>query len=218
MAFSRMFPGPFRPAFDAGLAAAAVPAWWLAGGAPTPIAVYQPKGAASLAASYVNLANPGTYDAAPGTAPTLDASGWVFNGSKYLVAGITIGSSSWSALARYTTTADGVIFGNTSPDKLFNIQRYLNIIYFGNGTFTANVTDNSGTVAMAGLIGYRDGVSVGAIGTAWSGGSSLASIGIGSYQNGNIKMTGTLQALAIWDTSTNHATWMPACMAAVALI
>ena len=32
---------------------------------------YQPKGAASLAASYFNLANPGTYNAAPGTAPSL---------------------------------------------------------------------------------------------------------------------------------------------------
>ncbi len=43
--------------------------WWLAGGIPAEncIAAYQPKGAASYAASKVNLANPGTYDAYEGT-------------------------------------------------------------------------------------------------------------------------------------------------------
>ena len=58
--------------------------WYLAGGisAANCLAAYQPKGAASLAASYSNLANPGTYNAAPGVAPTFDAStGWTFNGS-----------------------------------------------------------------------------------------------------------------------------------------
>ena len=63
--------------------------WWLAGGLhPSQvIAAYQPKGAASLEASYVNLANPGTYDAQVGVAPTLDSSGsrWVFNGASYLI-------------------------------------------------------------------------------------------------------------------------------------
>jgi hypothetical protein len=33
-------------------------AWYLAGGAPMPVVAYQPIGAASLADSYVNLANP----------------------------------------------------------------------------------------------------------------------------------------------------------------
>lgn len=43
------------------------------------IFAYQPFGAASLAASYVNLITPGTNDAAPGTAPNFDASyGWDF--------------------------------------------------------------------------------------------------------------------------------------------
>lgn len=59
-----VFAPPFRPAFGGAASPPAAAPWYLAGGAPTPIAVYQPKGAASLAASYVNLANPGTYDAA----------------------------------------------------------------------------------------------------------------------------------------------------------
>lgn len=51
--------------------------WYLAGGAPTPIAVWWAKGAASVAASQVNLVNPGTYDLTSGLAPVLEASGWV---------------------------------------------------------------------------------------------------------------------------------------------
>lgn len=63
--------------------------WYLAGGV-TPIAAYQPKGSSSLAASYINLISPGTFDAAPGVAPTWDAvNGWTFNGStQYLTTGI----------------------------------------------------------------------------------------------------------------------------------
>jgi hypothetical protein len=55
--------------------------WWLAGGisAANCIAAYQPKGAADLATSYVNLNAPGTNNAAPLTgAPTFNAAlGWV---------------------------------------------------------------------------------------------------------------------------------------------
>lgn len=57
--------------------------WWTDTGIPADqfIAVYQPKGAASLAASYVNLANPGTYDLAqtnPLHPVQLVADGWNF--------------------------------------------------------------------------------------------------------------------------------------------
>lgn len=40
--------------------------WYLAGGAPTPVGAYQAKGAASYAASLVNLANPGINDLTEG--------------------------------------------------------------------------------------------------------------------------------------------------------
>ena len=61
-------------------AAAAAAGWWTVAG-KTCVAAYQPIGAASLAASYSNLANPGTYDASPGTAPTFDAeNGWTYSG------------------------------------------------------------------------------------------------------------------------------------------
>lgn len=48
----------------------------------TPKAAFQPIGAASLAASYVSLYNPTTWDAAPVVAPTFDAAtGWEFDGA-----------------------------------------------------------------------------------------------------------------------------------------
>lgn len=59
--------------------------WWLTAGV-TPIAAYQSKWAASLSASYVNLANPGTYNITAGVAPLWSTDyGWQFDGiNKYL--------------------------------------------------------------------------------------------------------------------------------------
>src|SRR4030042_328416 len=60
---------------------AAIP-WYLSGGIPKAdcLAAYQPKGAASYAASKVNIVNPGTYDLTDGAAfPTWDVvNGWTF--------------------------------------------------------------------------------------------------------------------------------------------
>jgi hypothetical protein len=72
-------------------ASAATP-WYLAGGiaAANCLAAFQPKGAASLAASYVNLATSGaTWDCtAPVAAPTFAAAtGWTFTGTQYLLVG-----------------------------------------------------------------------------------------------------------------------------------
>lgn len=54
--------------------------WWnLDGAIASCVLAYQPIGAADLAASYVNLLNPGTYNLTPGaTAPTLTEKGWFF--------------------------------------------------------------------------------------------------------------------------------------------
>lgn len=94
-----------RPIFDPGLAVA--PPWWQVAG-KTCVAAYQPKGAASLAASYVNLATPGTYDAAQGVAPTWDTeTGWLFNGtSQYLTSGYVL-SDGFSMIVRFSNAAAG---------------------------------------------------------------------------------------------------------------
>lgn len=112
MTFGAVFQRPFPPVFDRGLdAAAAAAGWWTYGGATGCVAAYQPKGAASLAASYVNLANPGTYDAAPGVAPTFDAAtGWSFAAaaSQYLNSGVP-GTSALSMLIRFSNASGALV-------------------------------------------------------------------------------------------------------------
>ncbi len=140
--------------------------WYQAGGAPLPLAAYQPKGSASLAASYVNLANPGTYDAAPGVAPTFDAAtGWTFNGStQYLTTAITIGSH-WSVVCRYSNVVAGTIalFGCDDASGA-GLKYYPNLSsnhYFFNGATVKTVAGGttSGVAAIADTIGYLDGAS-----------------------------------------------------------
>lgn len=221
MAFSGSFVKPFRPAFDAGLAAAAVP-WWLAGGAPMPIAVYQPKGAADLAASYVNLVQPGTYNAAPGVAPIFDAAtGWQGTGTQFLLTGIT-GVSGMSWLIRFSNVAvDGALFGGGSTNThVMAYPRYSDgKRYYDNGGeigYSGALT--SGVMAAAGNQAYKDGIAESGTIPPWSGTGTTLLIG-GVYLGANYPHTGyTIQAFAIWNTSIDHATWMPVVSAAAALI
>lgn len=78
---------------------------WLAGGiaSANAIAAYYPVSAADLASSYVNLANPGTYNAAPGTAPSWSAArGWYGAANWYLTTGLSpTADGTWSALVWY---------------------------------------------------------------------------------------------------------------------
>jgi len=64
--------------------------WYMAGGAPAPISFWDAVNAASLAASKVNLINPGTYDltGAGATPPTWSTAGWEGTGTGYLQTGI----------------------------------------------------------------------------------------------------------------------------------
>ena len=83
MAFASNFGRILSPTFQPNSQAKKAGDWWLAGGIDPDdcIAAYQPKGAASYAASKVNLANPGTYDLTNGNDPSWSAStGWTFDG------------------------------------------------------------------------------------------------------------------------------------------
>ena len=86
--------------------------WWEAGGASGAVAVYQPKGAASYAASLTDLSG-NENDASEGTAPDWDAdNGWKFNGSDdYLDTGLVI-ASGYTIIVRFSNVADnGYLFG-----------------------------------------------------------------------------------------------------------
>ncbi len=103
--FGRVFSPTFQPSSQA--AAAAGGGWWdLNGALSSCIVAYQAKGAASYAASKVNLANAGTYNATDdGTNyPAWNTStGWTFDGSNdYLNTNIKAGSTSWSYIIKFS--------------------------------------------------------------------------------------------------------------------
>jgi len=197
--------------------------WWDAGGAPTPIAVYQMKGAASLAASYVNLINPGTYDAAPGVAPTWDSTnGQIYNGTtQYLITGINQ-AQNMTVIIRCSnlTTTDGVIFGSRGDPRLYVQNTTTNVFNWGTGYLGG--TTGGGVYALANNNAYFNSTSLGTTFGTWSGSSGLTPMSIGGISRAggvyNIFCAGYVQAIGIWNTDTNHATWVPAVSTAMAAL
>lgn len=121
---------------ESGVAAAAN--WWEVSG-KTCVAAWQPKGAASYAASLVNLATPSTNDLTEGVAPDwATGTGWTFNGTDDylyadgiadLVAGEDVAMSlvmrmKWTTLVNYTIpfaiARDGTILYNIFLIRLDN--------------------------------------------------------------------------------------------------
>lgn len=183
--------------------------WWQVAG-QTCVAAYQPIGAASLAASYVNLANPGTYDAAPGVAPTLAAGGWQFNGfTQYLTTGI-VPAAGWSAIVRISGGAavSCIAFGmSEGVGKAFYIAPYTSVgvnYYNGNGALkTPDATE--GIFALAPGAGYRNG-SQDVTFSGWTG-SVTREIVIGAVRSASIAdfFPGTIAAIAIYSTALSAA-------------
>ena len=131
--------------------------WWLSGGiaAANCVVAYQPKGAASYATSKVNLANPGTYDAADGTAyPTWNAiNGWMFNGT-----------SQWLITAQHSLNQTGIIkFTEFSGQTAFGLaDRWAvypkrGITYNSGNEIKVTPAISSGVVALTKNEGYRNG-------------------------------------------------------------
>jgi len=181
-------------------ASAAVAGWWEVAG-KTCVAAYQPKGAASLAASYVNLAQPGVNDAAPGNAPTFaTATGWTFvaANSQYLTTGIVQpGSTSWSTFVRFSGS-DGVLVGARNDYYLQSF--HLRITSSGNrsdvrlgNTATSFAYMSSGVWGYAGTAEYLNGLSRGTVvqgpvptGIAMTIGAENGVTGMFLYFNGTV--------------------------------
>lgn len=205
-----------------GRSGAAAVAWYLAGGAPMPIACYQPKGAASLAASYINLANPGTYNAAPGVAPTFDpATGWAFNGAtQYLTTGV-VPTASTTVLVRFSgATADGVytLIGSRTANygmrnRVSNSRQYF-LATTATGT-GAGV--DAGVMAIVGNQGYYNGAADGGTMTTGTYSFPLFIAALNNLGGPAQWWGGNIQAVAIY-AATLSAAQVAAIAAAVALI
>jgi hypothetical protein len=190
--------------------------WWLSGGiaAAHCIAAYCPKGAASYAASKVNLASPGTYDAADGTAyPTWDAiNGWKFNRTnlQYLTCGV-IPALSWTMVIRFSNSAgtagrplagayksaSGAIYGLFPSDAASKAGYYNGSGATGKYQEAAAVA--SGVMAVAAGNCYRDGNLVG---TLTNNASTTLAVYIGGLNTNDTfgsPITAYIQAMAIYD-------------------
>jgi hypothetical protein len=204
----------------------AVP-WWLTGGiaAANCIAAYQPKGAANLAASYVNFAHPGTYDAAPGVAPGWDTTiGWIFSIPKYLKTGIvpTLTYSMMVQFSGYTTGATAKAlagcYSTSTQNFLIHAEMSAGFVgYWNGGSLTGSASMAAGNLCVAGKTGYKNGVIDG---TIPAGGTNNAiEIYIGALNGAGTPSQHTacnMQALAIYDIDISaYVAGLRAAMAAL---
>jgi len=216
MTFGAVFSRVMRPPFGPNTGGVAAIPWYLSGGiaAANCIAAYQPKGAASLAASYVNLVTPGTYNAAPGTAPTWDVTnGWILNGAtQYLKSGvIPANNQSWGMIVRFsngTVTGGGirtVCGSNAAGDTRFRLDNYnsfLSKCVYANGNFSSSTSRSSGVMGVFGNQGYYNGSTDGSTMTGWGGSAIEIYLGGNNVSGapGNY-FSGYIQAIAIYNTT-----------------
>lgn len=194
--------------------------WWEAGGATGCVLAYQPKGAASYAASKVNLANPGTYDAADITAPTWSSG----NGWEFLAANSTCLLSGYVPVAGCTTLVQFTGYSQSGSQLLFgcfdNGLTSSHLIgwgsYYANGAYQSiSAIGTSGNECVAGPDAYRDGVDIGNLTGSYT---SPVMLVIGAGRNGGDQdgyfCTVNIQALSHY-SGTLNATKVAAVAAAM---
>lgn len=188
--------------------------WWNNSGAIAGcVLAYNPVGAASLAASYSNLNNPGTYDAAAGVAPTWAyGTGWTFNGTtQYLTTGyappnqaaftaiVRLSGASTSGTRTVLATPNTALAANLG---VFQSQPAGSVpLYANSGQAVGAASVTSGVLAVAGGQGYKngatDGSSFAASGKIWK------TMLVGAYNGASVGsfFSGNVQALAIYNTT-----------------
>lgn len=213
--FGRAGCGGFGLSQLGGICRAAAESWWQAGGTTGAVAAYLAKGAASYAASKVNLVSPGTYDLTDGaTFPGWDATnGWKKTVStQHLRTGIIVSDLTWTVLVRVEncTVAAAPCYASGTVDYYavpvistanayyrYGASRDLNDI---GGATTA------GVLAIAGKSVYKNGVLRG---TIPAGGTlSAVEIYICNANNAGSPIGGTnlnVQAVAIYDNILSAA-------------
>ena len=189
--------------------------WWLSGGiaAANCIAAYQPKGAASLAASYVNLTGNASYNLTEiSSSPAWDATdGWQFleSGGKYLNTNYVPTLRTCSMIVRFKDVNPDIATQGIcgASNNLVNTTLALcgrwsmNQTAYGNGALAGKAGQTlSGIMAMAGKDFYINGSYVAACGDG--SGSLTYSVTIGNINGyGDLySTTADVLAFAIYDT------------------
>lgn len=182
----------------------------------TPTHVYQGIGAASLAASKVNLINSGTNDLTATSNPTFDPSyGWSFGAGNFLKTGVIPANTDISILCRLSDVPlDG---GNhaalgayaSSTSGLAILPSSFGTRIYRNGADLSIASGNvaSGVLGISGNVAYRDGVAES--GTIGAGTAPAYELYIGSMNiTGSIgaELGGKVQAvIAFVGTNINGA-------------
>lgn len=166
---------------------AALPWWYVPG--KTCVAAYQPKGAASYAASKVNLANPGTYDATEGVAPAWDAAtGWSFDGLDDWLNSNVPANACQTYIVQYTnlvaTEGGRYIFGGWIN---FNCRTAIEVHsaavrYLHGGQIDVAPSLAAGNLGISGQQGYRNGTAEG--GSCGTGVADNSVMYVGCYNAG----------------------------------
>lgn len=189
----------------------AAAAWYLAGGvsAANCVCAYQPKGAASLAASYTNLANPGTYTAVPGVAPNFNtATGWTFTGTQNVDAGY-IPQSADTIIVRFANAVKLYIgmYQNASLNLAMSPLRGDgdNLrIYFHNTFRSFSPGYANCVMAMAGVNLYLNGAAESQSGVMSA--TNTVAFGFGRMNGSSIVYyQGDIVAAAIYNTTLSAA-------------
>ena len=176
-------------------------------------AAYQPKGAASLAASYIDLTGNG-HDATPIVAPTWNISnGWIFNGSdQYLLTSfIPAVDQSQSMLVQFTNLTRYGTDINTSANPCgvdeggnqdFGFDCGASAQWWNNGSYLNNSqTPTEGNLGIGGSKAYIDGVDQGS--SIPTGSTITLPVAIGCENRATPRNYASvyIQALAIYDVA-----------------
>lgn len=195
--------------------------WYLTGGVALAncLGAYRAKGAADLATSYINLAHPGTNDAAPGLAPTFNAAtGWTFDGATtYLATGIEP-QANWSVFVQFSDCAVGAVIGarDGGDDGIFLVPNSgVASHYYSYGTRPSIAgAVASGNIGVAGTGCYLNGV--------WETACNADGATIYDFYLGGMNSAGVasycackIQAVAIYDVIHPAPDLIAAAMAAL---
>ena len=150
-----------------------LPLWWIPTGfnSSNCLIAYQPKGAADQASSYINLANPGTYNAYAGTVPSWSASkGWTFldSSNQFLYTGAKVTTQNFSYIVQISegnpsSAASMSICGCNDAGYGSWYSLWCNYAsggaeYDNGGSYVTAPAFTTGNLAVAGRYGYRNGV------------------------------------------------------------
>lgn len=173
---------------------------------PGVLAAYDFKNASDQSNSYINLANPGTYNLSVNVAPSwTSGQGLIFTGTQSLNTGIVPISTS-TIFARFSNASGapiGVagIFNIGTGTRFYLRPRHDDFSkFYGYGSTALNSSGavNNGIMALTGNNAYYNGASLGTVSGTWTDAPLSIYIGaINDNNNASVLFNGTIEAIWI---------------------